>query len=257
MVMSMEKVNQSKRYLFEYNLFSINILSVFILFLCIAINGLVEMCLGVSFFETLGLNVLNNASDSDMSMKIISFWVIAFVLVLFWFILHEIIHAVAYRLMGAKKENVSFGVVLEKGIFYCKCNDYVNKASILVSVLAPFVVIGIITYIIGAIFNLGWLVYLSLINIMGAAGDLAMFSFFVFRKKDIRFKELDDSTIFCLETAEDLTKKKFLFVKLKEVLKEDVVKDTKNKFINITKPSMIILGGCIILSIISLILLII
>lgn len=248
---------EPKKYLFEYNLVTINILSFLILLISIAINGAVEAGLGVSFFETIGLDVVINAENADMSIKSISFWSFSFIVILFWFILHEIIHGIAYRIMGAKKENISYGVVLEKGIFYCKCNDYVNKACILVSVLAPFVVIGIITYIIGAIFNLGWLVYLSLINIMGAAGDLAMFSFFVFRKNDIRFKELDDSTTFCIETTEDLSKKKFLYVKLKEVLKEDVTKDTKNKLINITKASKFILGGCIIISIIALILLLI
>jgi hypothetical protein len=253
----MKKNDQVNRYLFEYNLVTINILSVFILFVCILINIMVEKFFDISFFETIGLGFLDTASNSEIPRKLISFWIVAFIVVLFWFILHEIIHAISYRIMGAKKENISFGVVLEKGIFYCKCNDYVSKSCILISVLAPFIMIGIITYIIGAIFNLRWLVYLSLINIMGAAGDLAMFSFFIFRDKDIRFKELDDSTVFCLETTEDLTKKKFMYVKLKEVLDKDIKKDNKNKFINITKPSLIILVGCFVVSLIALVLILV
>ena len=115
---------EPKKYLFEYNLVTINILSFLILLISIAINGAVEAGLGVSFFETIGLDVVINAENADMSIKSISFWSFSFIVILFWFILHEIIHGIAYRIMGAKKENISYGVVLEKGIFYCKCNDY-------------------------------------------------------------------------------------------------------------------------------------
>lgn len=243
----MKKDVKLNRYLFEYRLLPINILSVFVLTICLVLTTMIEKKLGFRFVDSLGFTNLSHES------KIIFFDIICFIVILGWFILHEIIHGVAYRIMGAKKDNVSYGVVLEKGIFYCKCNDYVNKSCILVSVLAPFVVIGVVTYILGIIFNFGWLVYLSIINIMGACGDLAMFSFFVFRDKDIRFKELDDSTTFCLETTEDLTKKKFLFVKLKKVLEDDIKNDTKNKFINITKPSIFILTGCLVLLVVSVI----
>lgn len=248
----MKNENEVKRYLFEYNLFTINILSVFIMLIIIFFHVFIVDMLDKNFIETIGLPILDNAANSDFFSKQFAFIVISFIVMLGWFILHELIHAIAYRIAGAKRENISFGVVLEKGIFYCKCNNYVDKKCILISVLAPFVVIGIFTYIFGVIFYLGWLVYLSLINIMGCAGDLAMFSFFVFKDKDIKFKELDDSTTFCLETKEDLTNKKFLFVKLKEVLDKDIESDTKNKLINITKTSYIIFCICFILLIFSL-----
>lgn len=250
----MKKSNNLNKYLFEYNLITINILSVFILFISFGINSLIEKILRIDFMETTGINVLENVPDSELNIKLFSFCVIVFVVVILWFILHEIIHGIAYRVMGARKEDITYGVVLEKGIFYCKCGGFVNKACILISVIAPFLFIGVFTYIIGVVFNLGWLVYLSLLNIIGASGDLAMLSFFIFRDKDIRFRELDDSTTFCLETTEDLTNKKFLFVKLKAILDKDIVTDTKNKLINITKTSMFIFIGCFVLLIVSLIL---
>ncbi len=242
------------RYIFEYNMLTINILSFALMFLCIYGNGLVEKLLNVNFAKTVGIHLLIDSTDAGIKAKIFAFIVIAVVAILAWFILHEIIHAVAYRVMGAKKKDISFGVVLEKGIFYCRCDGFVNKKCIIVSLLAPFILIGVLTYIIGIIFNIGWLVYLSLLNIMGCAGDLAMFTFFIRRKKDIRFRELDDSTVFCLETRENLKNKKFLFVKLRDTVDEEKLEDTKNKLINISKVSWIIFGILVALLILSLLL---
>lgn len=249
----MKKDNKSTKYLFEYNLLNINVLSVFILVVCIYGNKLVEHLLGKNFIETTGIGILENAADDEAGRMLLAFFIIAFVVVFLWFILHEIIHGIAYRIMGAKKDDITYGIVLEKGIFYCKCSSFVSKKCILVSVLAPFVLIGVVTYIIGAIFNLGWLVYLSLLNMMGAAGDLAMFSFFIGRDKEIKFKELDDSATFCLETKEDLSNKKFLFVKLKSVVTDEKeVKEEKNKLITISKSSYGILIVILIIFVIAL-----
>ena len=65
-----------------------------------------------------------------------------------------------------------------------------------------------------------------------------MFFFFIRRDKDFRFKELEDSTTFCLETTEDFIGKKFMAVKLKKVIaNEKEVKENKSKLITVTKAS--------------------
>lgn len=142
-----------------------------------------------------------------------------FVLLL-WMILHEIIHAIAYRMMGAKRENIVFGVALEKGVFYCKCREYIPRKSIMVSLLSPFLLIGVITYILGFFIHSPLLILLSIFNICGAAGDLMMFFFFLKQEKGVTFKEMGFSSPFCLRTKEDLTGKKYIGIKSIHLVKD-------------------------------------
>ena len=145
--------------------------------------------------------------------KDISYLIIAFVVVFLWMVLHEILHGTFYILGGAKRKNITYGAALEKGIFYCRCGEYVNKKTIMMSLMAPFTIIGVITLIIGWITKQWWLVMLSGINIGGAGADLCMFFFFLKRNADVKFMEYGDSSIFSLKTSEELDKKNFLAVK--------------------------------------------
>ena len=109
----------------------------------------------------------------------ISTLIIAFVVMFLWMVLHEILHGTFYILGGAKRKNITYGAALEKGIFYCRCGEYVNKKTIMRSLMAPFTIIGVITLIIGIIAKQWWLVMLSGMNIGGAGADLCMFFFFL------------------------------------------------------------------------------
>ena len=169
----------------------------------------------------------------------ISFYMLLFFfLFILWAVLHEIIHAISYIVMGANKNNISFGVVLEKGIFFCKCGEDIDKKNIMMSVMAPFFWIGIVTGIISILIGSHLLLFLSAFNIIGASGDLTMFFFFIKRNKDIKFREVGDSTTFILTTSEDLTNRKFLGIKsIKLIDKDEYNEKENNKFINITKFS--------------------
>lgn len=214
---------KSKKYIFNYNMMFINIISILIFILMVIITFFMYKIFNKNF-------------------SIIGKEIVFIILLMCWFVIHEIIHGLFYIINGAKKENITYGVALEKGIFYCKCGEFVDKKNIMCSVIAPFLIIGIFTYIIGFIFNLNVLVLLSIFNICGAAGDLTMFCFFLKLPKDIKFKELEDSTKFCLLINEDLSNKKFWGVKLaKEVKDDSEITEEKRPLITITKPSKIIL----------------
>ena len=93
------------------------------------------------------------------------------------------------------------------------------------------------------------LIALSIINISGACADILMFLFFLRRDKNMKFKEIKDSSTFILKTTEDLTDKKFFAVKLKEELENDDFKEN-DKLITISKASkaiLIILGVLLVL----------
>ena len=206
-----------KAYLFEMKLIPANILAILIFIVMLVITYTV---FGV-YFTVLEL---------DISM----------VLIVFWFILHELFHGLGFFLTGVKRKNIKYGISLEKGILYTMALQEVSKKSILVSLQMPFMAIGVITYIIGICFNLNILTFLSIVNITGAALDIVMFLYMA-RIKDLVYSETGKSNEFVLITKEDLKKKKNLFLEIKEV-KEYNKKDYKfeiDKRINVSKRSFI------------------
>lgn len=238
-----------KIYMFEYNLVFMNIISIIIMVL-MGILTIFLYQIGL-LKETINF-YLENLGDKQQEVADFSFFIF-FIIMILWMVLHEFIHGTFYQIMGANKKNITYGAVFEKGIFYCRCSEFVNKATILVSVIAPFLIIGVITYIVGICINSLFLIILSIINITGCSGDLSMFIFFIKREKDIEFIELKDSATFCIKTSEDLSKKKFISVKLIKEIKEDdeILKIDNTKKITITKTSKIIIITFIVLLILS------
>ena len=167
---------------------------------------------------------------------------ILFILIILYLMLHEFLHGVGYFIGGVKRHNIQYGIRLEKGIFYAMAYQELTKKNILISLQMPFMVIGVITYIIGIIFNIPLLVLLSIINISGASMDLAMF-FYICRLKNITYSESGEPDEFVLISSEDLTKKKSLFLKVVETKKykrEDYIFKVDKK-IDITRTSIIII----------------
>ena len=127
-------------------------------------------------------------------------------LMILWMALHELLHGIGFGIFkGVNKNNIKYGIELESGIFYCMCKQKISKANILVSLLFPFTFIGVITLILGLIFSNSDLVVLSLVNIAGAIGDLAMFISILFMPNNIEYIDLDDTTGFFLISSSDLS----------------------------------------------------
>lgn len=223
---------KAKIYKFEYRMLNLQLFSFVLLALCLAI---------VVLFYYLGIisnDLVMELVDTIKETKPMDTCVI-FVLMWVWMFLHEFIHGSMYVIGGAEQENIKYGIVLEKGILYCKCGQYVSKKTILLSIISPFVLIGVVTLVIGFMIASPVLILLSIINISGACADVLLFiSFFIFRYKDMEFKEIKDSSTFLVKTTEDLTKKKFISVKLSEVLDEDYVEE-KDKLITVTTFSKV------------------
>lgn len=93
---------------------------------------------------------------------------------------HEVIHGIAYKMMGAPR--VSFGVNWRKFYFYAVADKFiVNRKSFFFIALAPFVVISLLA--IGGLFFAGielkWVLLSVLFVHTGAcAGDFAMLAFY-------------------------------------------------------------------------------
>ena len=167
---------------------------------------------------------------------------ILFILIILYLMLHEFLHGVGYFVGGVKRRNIQYGIRLEKGIFYAMAYQELTKKNILISLQMPFMVIGVITYVIGIIFNIPILVLLSIINISGASMDLAMF-FYISKLKEVTYSESGEPDEFVLISSEDLTKKKSIFlniVNVKDYKKSDYEFKVDKK-IDVTRTSIIIM----------------
>lgn len=177
-----------------------------------------------------------------------------FILMVIWLIIHEILHGIAFGLFKeVAKKNITFGMYLEKGVFYCMCKQNITKKVILTSLLFPFTIIGLITLIIGMIINNYELVFLSIVNITGSIGDIIMTIYFLKCPNDIIYLDQDDCTSFTVISNKDLDSIKVPGIKLikKGSYDKDTLQAHDKRKIVISKLSYICLIILLILFIIT------
>lgn len=163
-------------------------------------------------------------------------------ILLLWFILHELIHFFGYLInKEVNIKNLYLGICLEKGILYCQCSQKVHKKTILISLMAPITLIGVVTLILAKIYNLPFLGFISVLNMLGAIFDLLMTLQIAKMPKDVMFAEFDDPDAYYLISRKDLTKYKTLCLNMIESGKIDDknINSKQEKRIKITKVSYI------------------
>ena len=164
--------------------------------------------------------------------------VMVILLYLPYMILHEVLHSLAYVIYGADFKNITYGVHLEKGVLCCLCKQNIDKRNILHSLLYPFIIIGIMTLVIGVLINSPLLVILSLTNISGCSGDLVMY-YHLSKLNNYSFSEYNDPIAFGLYTKEDFSNLKMFG--LDYVDKKTSLERNDLRKIVISKTSIIIL----------------
>ena len=223
-----------KYHIFKINITMLNIVNIVILIICFLFTALLFPNQAKSMLLLLGNH---------------KFSLLCLPLMIIYFSLHELLHAVGYILNGANIKKITFGMELEKSVFYCLCKDEITKRNILWSLMYPLFFIGIVTYIIGIIFSYPILLLLSIINIGGAAGDIMYFLFIIKLNKNIMFSEMDDGTAFAIICKDDPSKYNHFGLDYVGVENEISRKDFKR--IKISKLSAITLVISLLLIIIS------
>lgn len=213
---------KKKYYLFEMDMVWLQIISAVLLIFM--------------FFVTLYVYPEFNILDKSFA--------IAFILMIPYMILHEILHSISYVMNGAKFKNITYGVHLDKGVLCCLCKQNITKKNILISLLTPFIIIGVLTYIIGILINSQVLVILSIFNISGCAGDLMMFLELA-KIKNFEFSEYDNPVAFGLYSSEDLSKTKLKGLKYIDCSTKLDKKDLKK--IRVSMSSIFIALGYLLL----------
>lgn len=107
---------------------------------------------------------------------------------------HEIIHGIAYRLVGAPR--VSYGVNWKKLYFYAVADQFVvNRKSFIFIGLAPFLVIStaVILTILFVSVQMKWLLLgVLFMHTTACAGDFAMLSFYERHRNFLELFTYDD-----------------------------------------------------------------
>lgn len=181
----MSKEDKKKYYIFEMNIKALNIVSIAIFILLILLSYLI-------------VPKIADLTKIDL-VSVLIFYIV-------YMLLHELLHSLGYVLHGANFKNIVYGAYLEKGVLYCLCKQNITRRNILNSLLFPFFYIGIVTYIIAIIFNIPMLLYLSILNISGCAGDILMFLYIIKLNKNIEFSEFDNPIQFAIQSNEDVSK---------------------------------------------------
>lgn len=102
-------------------------------------------------------------------------------LILFYFLLllsipiHEGIHGLTWWFFCKDKRNsIHFGVIWKLLTPYCHCSEPLNFSKYLLGGLMPFLVLGIGGFIASLLLGNGRLLFLSLLNMLAAGGDLTV-----------------------------------------------------------------------------------
>ena len=99
--------------------------------------------------------------------------------------IHEMIHGIAYKLLGAK--NTSYDVHLKKFYFLAIADKFVtSRREFKIIALAPFLIISSVLLIASFVSGDPWKITLFttlLIHTIACSGDFALLSYFEFNKK--------------------------------------------------------------------------
>ena len=227
----MSKDNK-KYHIFELNVGKLNIVCVILFILMIIISSILyKGDLAQDFYEV-NLILLLVADVATM-------------------LIHELLHSLSYVLYGGDFKKIVYGAYLEKGVLYCLCKQNISRKNILNSLMVPLFYLGIIPYIIAIIFELPFLLFLAILNIVGAAGDIMMFIYIMQLDKSIEFSEFDNPIRFAIYTDKEINVK---FFGLDYIETSKTLPRKEQKKLTVSKGSYIALAVLVVLTVLSIIL---
>ena len=222
---------KKKYYVYKMNLTCLNVFSI-LLFVLIC---------SLTFF------INNDLMGDAFILDNVFIFILLFLL---YTIGHELLHCLSYVINGASFQNITFGCALEKGVLYCLCKQNITKSNILISLICPFLVLGVFTYVVSFIFYSKTLLLLSIFNMAGCVGDLIMFAFIRKLDNNIEYSEFDDEISFGIYSNKDISK--ISHFGLNYIGKNDKISRKDKRKIRISKVSVPILIIFMIMGIIDL-----
>lgn len=115
-------------------------------------------------------------------------FVVLFVAMVAYIVLHELVHGITMKILGTKKIKYGFTGLLA----YAGSDDYYDKKSYITIALAPIVIWGVVLAIINIFVSSEWfwvVYFIQLLNVSGAAGDMYVTVKFAKLPKDILVRD--------------------------------------------------------------------
>ena len=110
----------------------------------------------------------HNGKNSDFSLSIL---VVIPLIVLI--VIHEGIHGLVWGLCSPNNfKNIEFGFIASKLTPYCFCGDPLKKSAYILGSFMPCLALGIIPCIVAVYINSFHLLFVGILMIVGAGGDL-------------------------------------------------------------------------------------
>ena len=108
-------------------------------------------------------------SYDNFSKHLLIFYVVFIILV----VVHELIHGITWSIFAKKHfKSIDFGIIWKMLTPYCTCNEALKKNQYLLGCLMPCIVLGIIPCVISFFNHNIWFLYMGVIMIITAGGDL-------------------------------------------------------------------------------------
>lgn len=155
------------------------------------------------------------------------------------FLIHELFHGIGYSLFVKDKSKIKYGIALEKGVLYAMCQDVISKPGIIVSLLFPLIFLTLILGIIGILINNSVIVFLAIVNLLGAVGDIMMATLAIRLPKDTKYIDYNADIGAYFISTKDISNMKTIGFKCIESGKHALDKvDNSIKRFTITKGSI-------------------
>lgn len=152
----------------------------------IRIYGLFQLLAFIVILVLVGYYGVLSIRNHQFSPELIAILLAGFLSVTLLIVIHELIHAAAFLLLG--KKNIAFGMQWKRFIFYAESNlQVLSGKQITMVALFPFILLSI-AGIIGAIISSGpqvvfWLT-LTLVHVFFCSGDFTIVSFIIRHKNE-------------------------------------------------------------------------
>ena len=119
-----------------------------------------------------------------------------FIVLLFIFIfIHELIHGLTWSLFTENKfKDIEFGFILKSLNPYCTCKTPLKENEYITGLIMPCVVLGIIPCIISLINKNTWYLYMGVVMILSAGGDLFILKMILENRNNKKSLYLDHPT---------------------------------------------------------------
>lgn len=125
------------------------------------------------------INTLLSLSDNNIIDTIIVVMTPAILITLFM-VIHEMIHGVFMLIFSKKRNSVQFGFRKDVFVPFAHCKEILVSWKMLVVILAPWLIIGLIPFVISLINGNLILWFLGFAMTLGAIGDF-IYAFLIFK----------------------------------------------------------------------------